>query len=161
MTKNYLFPSKFQKLGWILLIPFGLLFLYFCFTTSGSRIELKVPIFAIVDDNNFLENSKIWFSLINNDIMDEITSIGLIISLLLIAFSKERDEDEYISQIRANSLVWALLINFSILIFCELFIYGMFFFEILCGNLFLILILFVLKFKINVYKLRKSMKNEE
>ena len=159
MTKNYLFPSQFQKLGWILLVPFGLLFFYFCFTTSGSRFELKVPVFAILNAD-FGISSK-WFVCTKNDIMDEITSIGLIVSLLLIAFSKEKDEDEYISQIRANSLVWALIINFIILILCELFIYGMFFFEILCGNLFLILILFVIKFKIAVYKLRKLMKNEE
>ena len=121
MTKNYLFPSQFQKLGYILLIPFGLLFLYFSFTTSESKIELNVPVFAII--NNDIGNSTQWFTLIKNDIMDEITYIGLITSFLLIAFSKEKNEDEYISLIRANSLVWALLINFLILIFCQLFIY--------------------------------------
>lgn len=159
MTKNYLFPSQFQKLGWILLVPFGLLFLYFCFSTSGSRVELKVPVFAII--NNDIGNSTQWFTFIKNDIMDEITYIGLIVSFLLIAFSKEKSEDEYISQIRANSLVWALLINFIILIFCELFIYGIVFLEILYFNLFSILVLFIIKFKIAVYKLNKSTQNEE
>jgi len=159
MTKNYLFPSRFQKLGWILLVPFGLLFLYFCFTTSGSRVELNVPVFAII--NNDIGNSTHWFTFIKNDIMDEITYIGLIVSLLFIAFSKEKCEDEYISQIRSNSLVWALLINSLILIFCELFIYGFVFLEILYFNLFSILILFIIKFKIVVYKLNKSTQNEE
>ena len=70
MTKNYLFPSQFQKLGYILLIPFGLLFLYFSFTTSESKIELNVPVFAII--NNDIGNSTQWFTLIKNDIMDEI-----------------------------------------------------------------------------------------
>ena len=55
MTKNYLFPSQFQKLGYFLLIPFGLLFLYFSFTTSESKIELNVPVFAII--NNDVGNS--------------------------------------------------------------------------------------------------------
>ena len=159
MTKNYLFPSQFQKLGYILLIPFGLLFLYFSFTTSESKIELNVPVFAII--NNDIGNSTQWFTLIKNDIMDEITYIGLITSFLLIAFSKEKNEDEYISLNRANSLVWALLINFLILIFCQLFIYGFIFLEILYFNLFSILVLFIIKFKIADYKLKKSTKDEE
>ena len=158
MTKNYLFPSQFQKLGLILLVPFGLLFLYFCFTTSGSRIEWKVPVFAVIN-NGF--GKPDWFIIVKNDIMDEIASIGLIVSLLFIAFSSEKDEDEYISHIRSNSLVWALLINFLFLILCELFVFGLVFFEILCVNLFSILVLFIIKFKIAVYKLKKSTKNEE
>ena len=158
MTKNYLFPSQFQKLGWILLVPFGILLLYFCFTTSVSRIEWKVPVFAIIH-NDF--GNPDWFKIVKNDIMDEILSIGLIVSLLFIAFSKEKNEDEYISQIRANSLVWALLINFLFLILCEFFVYGLVFFEILCVNLFSILVLFIIKFKIAVFKLNKSTKNEE
>jgi len=158
MTKNYLFPSKFQKLGWILLVPFGLLFLYFCLTTSGSRIEWKIPVYAIINQDF---GKPDWFIIVKNDIMDEITFIGLIVSLLLIAFSKEKDEDEYISQIRANSLVWALLINSLILIFCELFIYGFIYLQILYFNLFSILILYIIKFKIAVYKLNKSTQNEE
>ena len=159
MTKNYLFPDRFQKLGWFLLIPFGLLFFYFSFTNSGSRLELKVPVFALINDD--FGNSAKWFVLIKNDILDEFTSIGLIVSLLLIAFSREKDEDEFISQIRANSLTWALLINFIVLILCELFVYGLIFLNILSFNLFLILILFVIKFKISVYKLRNATKNEE
>ena len=55
----------------------------------------------------------------------------------------------------------ALLINFLILIFCQLFIYGFIFLEILYFNLFSILVLFIIKFKIAVYKLKKSTKDEE
>lgn len=161
MTKNYLFPARFQKLGWFLLIPFGLLFICFCFCTNELKIELNVPVFAIYDDIGLFNNSKHWFAIIENDIMDEITSIGLIASLLLIAFSKEKDEDEYISQIRSNSIVWAFLVNFSFVIFSEIFFYGMFFFNILCLNLFFTLFLFVIKFKIAIYKLRKTTKDEK
>ena len=159
MTKNYLFPSKFQKLGWILLIPFGLLFLYFCFTTSGSRIEWQIPVFALVDQE-FLQNT-IWFGFTSNDVFDEVSLIGLIVSLLLIAFSKEKDEDEFISQIRLNSLVWALLINYGILILAELFVYGFPFLNVLYFNLIMILVLFVIKFRIELYKLKTNAGNEK
>jgi len=159
MTKNYLFPPKFQKLGWILLVPFGLLFLYFCLTTSGSRIEWKIPVFALVDQG-FLQNT-IWFGFTSNDVFDEVTLIGLILSLLLIAFSKEKDEDEFISQIRLNSLVWALLINYVILILAELFIYGLPFLNIIYFNLIMILVLFVIKFRIELYKLKINAENEK
>ena len=159
MTKNYLFPSKFQKLGWILLVPFGLLFLYFCFTTSGSRIEWQMPVFALVDQG-FLQNTM-WFGFTSNDVFDEVTLIGLILSLLFIAFSKEKDEDEFISQIRLNSLVWALLINYVILILAELFIYGLPFLYIFYFNLILILVLFVIKFRIELHKLKTNAENEK
>ena len=58
-------------------------------------------------------------------------------------------------------LLKKMLINFLILIFCELFIYGFIFLEILYFNLFSILVLFIIKFKIAVYKLKKSTKDEE
>lgn len=160
MTKNYLFPAQFQKLGWILLIPFGFLLFYYCIVESGTAFKLKVPVFAIIN-NDFFSSTSGWFVIVRNDIMDEIISIGLIVSLLLISFSREKNEDEYISQIRANSLVWALLINFLLLILFELFVFGLVFFEILCVNLFSILVLFIIKFKIAVYRLNKSTRNEE
>lgn len=163
MTKNYLFPAQFQKFGWMLLVPFGILFLIFMFGCDNILGQpWEITVFTITNDAGFLgANNAEAFSLTRNNIFDEVAFIGLIISLILIAFSKEKDEDEFISQIRLNSLVWALLTNYGILILVELFVYGTSFLPLLYLNLILILVLFVIKFRIALYKLKKTAKNEE
>ena len=159
MTKNYLFPARFQKFGWFLLVPFGLMFLLFAFGPESMKQQWSMPVFALADEELF--QKTIWLSFTSNGVFDEVTLIGLIVSLLLIAFSKEKDEDEFISQIRLNSLVWALLINYGILILVELFVYGFAFLNVLYFNLILILVLFVIKFKIEIYKLKTNAGNEK
>lgn len=160
MTENYLFPARFQKIGWMLLVPFGLMFLLFMGSSESVQIQWNTTVLAIIDGGIGTGGGK-YFTLIKNDIFDETAFVGLIVSLILIAFSREKDEDEFISQIRLNSLVWALLINYGILIFAELFVYGMSFLPILYLNLILILVLFVIKFRIALFKLKKTAKNEE
>ncbi|MBV5281392.1 MAG: hypothetical protein JZU53_03045 [Paludibacter sp.] len=159
MTKNYLFPARFQKFGWFLLVPFGLMFFLFAFGPDSIKERWPMPVFALVDEVLFQKTS--WFNFTSNCVFDEVAFIGLIVSLLLIAFSKEKDEDEFISQIRLNSLVWALLINYVILILAELFIYGMPFLNVLYFNLIMILVLFVIKFRIELYKLKTNAGNEK
>ncbi len=159
MSRNYLFPARFQKFGWFLLVPFGLMFLLFAFGPDSIKERWHMPIFALVDEVLFQKTS--WFSFTSNCVFDEVTLIGLIVSLLLIAFSKEKDEDEFISQIRLNSLVWALLINYGILILAELFVYGFPFLNVLYFNLIMILVLFVIKFRIELYKLKTNAGNEK
>ena len=63
----------------------------------------------------------IGFTIQTNNFTDELGGILLIIGLLLIAFSKEKDEDERISRVRLESLLWATLVNSILLIFCILF----------------------------------------
>jgi len=159
MSRNYLFPARFQKFGWFLLVPFGLMFLLFALGPDSIKERWPMPVFALVDEVLFQKTN--WFSFTSNCVFDEVTLIGLIISLLLIAFSKEKDEDEFISQIRLNSLVWALLINYGILILAELFVYGLAFLNVLYFNLILILVLFVIKFKIELHKLKITVGNEK
>jgi len=159
MSRNYLFPARFQKFGWFLLVPFGLMFLLFAFGPDSIKEQWRMPVFAIADEELF--QKTIWFSFTSNAVFDEVTLIGLIVSLLLIAFSKEKDEDEFISQIRLNSLVWALLINYGILILAELFVYAFSFLNVLYFNLIMILVLFVIKFRIELHKLKTNAGNEK
>src|ERR1700749_487378 len=44
--------------------------------------------------------------------------LSLVIGLLLVAFSKEKIEDEQIWQLRADSLQWAIYVNYGIFIIC-------------------------------------------
>ena len=113
MTINYLFPNRFKKIGWLLIIP-GVLFgaLYLIYQADISFFDAKV--FAITKSALFGDTS--FFTISENNILDEIASILIIVGALLIAFSKEKIEDELISKIRLESLVCATYINYLILI---------------------------------------------
>ncbi|MGB3922738.1 MAG: hypothetical protein WBL00_02275, partial [Bacteroidales bacterium] len=96
-----------------------------------------------------------------NNVLDEISSILLIIGALLIAFSKEKTEDEFISKIRLESLVWATYINYAILIFAIIFIYDMTFLWVLVFNMFTLLVFFLIRFNWALYKSKNQISNEE
>ncbi|MBQ0739534.1 hypothetical protein J9332_35040, partial [Aquimarina celericrescens] len=88
---------------------------------------------------------------------DEFVELLLIIGGLCIAFSKHKNEDEFISKLRLDSLLWATYINYGVLIFSILFIYWLSFFYVLVANMITILLLFIIRF---YWVLAKSSKFE-
>ena len=114
MEPRFLFPHRFKLIGWIIAIPsiiLGLLVLINDF--RFDFLTVKVP-FKYFFDGGFSSSDDKGnvFSIFN--FTDEISVIGSILGLLLIAFSKVRVEDEYVSQIRLESLQWAIYLNFEI-----------------------------------------------
>ncbi len=85
----------------------------------------------------------------------------IIISSLLVAFSEEKSEDEYISKIRLESLVWAVYFNFAILLLSFLFVYGLYFLWVMIFNMFTVLLFFIVRFNWQISKLKKSAYYEE
>ena len=119
MKLNYLFPNKYKKIGWLILIPsaiIGLITLILEF--EPNYLDFNVP--AIFIDELF--GDKHFFGIVNNNILNEILGVLILLSSLLFAFSKEESEDEYISKIRLESLVWAVYLNYAILLISFLFI---------------------------------------
>ncbi len=163
MKTNYLLPNRFKLIGWIILIPslvLGILFLIFKFEPDFLNIKL----FAFAKESfNFLtgSTSKEYFTFVKTNALDEILALSLIISALFVAFSKEKDEDEFISKIRLESLVWATYVSYAILFFSIIFIFGMPFFGVMVCNMFTILIFFIIRFNWLIYKSKKIVKNEK
>ena len=158
MKFNYLFPSKYKKVGWLLLIPSAILgLLILIFEYEPGFLSINVP--AILT-NNFMGEKQI-IGLIQNNVLDEILGILVIVSSLLVAFSKEKSEDEYISKIRLESLVWAVYFNYGILLFSFLFIFDMSFPWVMIFNMFTLLLFFIVRFNWQISKLQKSTSNEE
>lgn len=158
MKSNYLFPSKFKKIGWILLIPsviLGIINLFFEY--EPSFLDWKVPAFFV----DKLSGKNTFFGFVENNLLNEIIGIFIIVSAILVAFSKEISEDEYISKIRLESLVWAVYVNYGILIVAFLFIYDLSFFWVMTFNMFTILLFFIIRFQWQISKLKKSTENEE
>jgi hypothetical protein len=93
--------------------------------------------------------------------LDEISGLLLIIGGLLIVSSKAKSEDEFISKIRLESLLWATYVNYFILILTIIFIYDLIFFWILVFNMFTVLIFFIFRFNWVLYKSKKQIRDEE
>ncbi len=73
-------------------------------------------------------------------------AIIVMVALALIAFSEEKEEDEWVTKIRLESLQWSIYANYILLILAILFVYDIYFFEALVYNMYTILILFILRF---------------
>ncbi len=158
MKLNYLFPNKYKKIGWFILIPtaiFGLLTLILDY--EPTSLDVDVP--AIFVDEVF--GDKHFVGIVNNNILNEILGVLLIISLLMVAFSKEKSEDEYISKIRLESLVWAVYFNYTILLLSFVFIFDLSFLWVMIFNMFTILLFFIIRFNWQISKLKKSARYEE
>lgn len=160
MKVNFLFPSKFKKIGWFVLIPSSIIGLVTHINQDEpSFLDFNVP--AIFINDITLSFSNRLFGMENNNILNEILGILIIISSLLVAFSREKLEDEYISKIRLESLVWAVYVNYGILLFSFLFIYDISFFWVMIFNMFTVLIFFIIRFHWQIFKLKKSAYYEE
>ncbi len=159
MKLNFLFPNKFKKIGWFILIPsaiIGLITLIYDY--EPSFFDFNVPAIFV---GEILSDGKKTFRMVNNNVLNEILGILIIISSLLVAFSEEKSEDEYISKIRLESLVWAVYFNFAILLLSFLFVYGLYFLWVMIFNMFTVLLFFIVRFNWQISKLKKSAYYEE
>jgi len=157
--KNFLFPHRFKKLGWLLFVPSLLVAL--ALTVTGTQIDdkLNTRVFAIASDE-FLGKTQ-FFTWIENSVSDEILLCLIIISGLLVGFSRLRNEDEMIARIRYESLVWAVYLNFGLMLLATVFVYGLFYFQVMMLNLFALLFFFIIRFHIKLYQLNRSLRHEE
>ena len=149
---NFLLSNKFKKPGWVLLLIGIIMWL----TLLGFEFEsnlLNTKVIAIWSDD-FLSNdgSTRIFRILENDIIDEIITLIIITGGLMLSFSKEKIEDEFIAGLRLSSLKWAFLVNYIVLILATLFVYGVSYFNILVFNMFTPLIIFIARFNYLVYK---------
>ncbi len=158
MKLNYLLPNKYKKIGWSILIPsaiIGLITLIFEF--EPTSLDFNIP--AIFIDE--LLGDKHFFGIVNNNILNEILGALIVLSSLLVAFSKEESEDEYISKIRLESLVWAVYFNYAILLISFVLIFDLAFLWVMIFNMFTILLFFIIRFNWQISKLKKVNHYEE
>ena len=89
------------------------------------------------------------------------SSINLmIVSGLFVGFSRLEDEDEYISKLRLESLVWSVYANYLVLLIAFLFVNGMSFMWIMIFNMYTILFFFIIRFHWSLYQFKNSVYEE-
>lgn len=160
MRINYLFPHAYKKWGLIFFIPALVIgFLAARDSMGFSPDWLDVNVFTIYQ-KDFL-GEEVLFGFIPNNILDEIMGVLIILSGLVLAFSREKVEDELISSIRLKSLVWATYFNYGVLLLAIVFVHDISFYWVMMFNLFTILVFFIIRFNWQLYRLRKSVSHEE
>ncbi len=158
MKTNYLLPHKYKVFGWVLLV-LGLISGLFLYATDIDPDIIKLNVLSIYnDDSLFTGTEEGWFKIIKNGIVDELSALAIIIGGLLIGFTKEKVEDEFIYQLRTESLVWAIIVNYTILAFAVIFVYDMLFFNVMIFNMFTPLFIFIIRF--NFLKLKSTTHDE-
>lgn len=157
MKTKYLLSNKCKPLGWILL---SVGFVLGSYILLDGELNWTMKVFPLIGgDGIFMSTPSLQWS--ENAIEDELAMVLVIMGGLIVAFSKLKDEDEFILKIRLESLVWATWVNYIILFFTVLFVFEMPFFTVMIVNMFTVLIFFILKFHYEVFKSKKSVANEE
>ena len=158
MKINFLFPNKYKSIGWIILIPSLMLgLLITVFNIEPAFLDWRVPVIFM---DEFMGEKK-FLGMTDNNVLNELLGVLIIVSGLLVAFSKEKIEDEYIAKTRLESLVWATYLNYGILLIAILFVYDLAFFWVMVLNMFTLLIFFIIRFNYLIFKLNKTQHDEE
>ena len=159
MNTTILFPHWFKKMGWYILVPSMVLGI--CNMLDLLKFDFldQATTFAIYSDE--IVGPKSTFQWIKNNLTDEILTVLNIIGAIFVAFSKEKQEDEFMVKLRFEALVWSVYINYAVLVFFVIFFYGISFWYVMIFNLFAILFLFIFRFNYLLLKSKKSLSHEE
>ena len=151
MNTNYLLPNKYKILGWIL-FALGIIS-GICLFINGYEVDyLKDTKVLALYHYEIMESE--FFKVIENQILDEIIILLILLGGLILTFTKEKVEDEFIYKLRKDSLVWAIIFNYVILLFTIVFIYEMTFYYVFVLNMFTPLIFFIIRFNFLKLKLK-------
>ena len=148
MKNLLLLPRKCRPIGCILL-PFAatLLIAYYWFNYSIDFLKYHPDAKGKVG-YIFSEQTEFIFS--KHFAADYTGTVGMVftfLALFMIAFSREKHEDEYVGFVRLRALQISVYANYIILGLTALTLFGSNFLAVMEVNLFTILILFILVFQ--------------
>lgn len=158
MLNKLLLPHRYKKIGWVILVPATILDVFLMFT-DFEGLSLNGKVFALFNDEIFGKAQS--FGFIDTNITNTLAGVLFIAGALLVGFSKEKNEDEFIANLRQTSLLWAVLVNYVLLLLSFLFIYGTAFLNVMLYNMFTVLIIFIVRFNYVLYSNAKSMLDEK
>ncbi|MBS1746381.1 MAG: hypothetical protein JST21_09460 [Bacteroidetes bacterium] len=158
MKTGLLLPHKFKLIGWCLLIPATIAGIFLSFTNFDA-LHINSWTFAIFNDQVFGESKS--FGFIKTNMTNTIVGSIFIIGAMFVGFSKEKREDEFIAKLRLSSLMWAVWVNYFLLLLSFLFVYGTSFLNIMLYNMFTVLIIFITRFNYILYKNSKPVADEK
>jgi hypothetical protein len=155
MNKNYiLLPGTFRFAG-ILIFLAGIFFgvIRFYFGVKPDMLDLKPFAFY----SSYIENKYMQF--IGNNLSEEIVSLLILCGLFLIAFSRDKVENELKAFLRIKALYLTAYAQLIFLILSILFTFGFAFVYMLMANMVFPIIFFLLSFRIFLFIHRRKNKS--
>lgn len=142
MKRTLLLPNGFKKIGWVIFIPTFLLGCSICFFNE-DLVQWLVP------------------KAVPDSVTTNIAIIGTIVGALMIGFSREKIEDEMIQRIRLNALLVSMWINYLLLIVVSLLVYDFNYIIVMACSMATPLVIFLIVYYVNLYRLNRSVSHEE
>ena len=158
MTRALLLPHRYKKIGWLILLPATILGIILAIGEFDQE-WLSAKVFAMFTDE--ILGGRKFFSFINTNITNTVVGVLFLVGAMLTAFSREKQEDEYIEKLRLSSLLWAVWVNYLLLLLAFIFVYGFAFLNVMIYNMFTILIIFIARFNYILYQNRKGVAGEK
>ncbi len=150
MLNQLLLPNYYRKVGFMLLpVAAFLLVAVFIYEYSIPFLEYGKGIKSSIYDMK------------NNDFSDELAVLLSFVALFTIAFSKEKTEDEYLQGVRLQALQISVYVNYIVLAVALVTVYGLDYLYVLYGNLFTILIIFIIVYYYKVHVKGRLSKEEQ
>lgn len=146
MKNSLLMPNKYKVIGWAVFLVFLIA------SVIISHYDYRIPGFQLFHVDEFGSDTNLT---------NEVAYTGIFIGLLMICFSKEKAEDEFINYLRLKALQWSVLINYVILIGIIFSFYGSDFFVFMTYNSITLLLVFIIKFNYSLYKLKRERLDDE
>lgn len=146
MKSTLLLPEKYKRIGMALFLPalvLGIMVQFF---------DFQFAFLSLPHDKH--DMSRILESDIN--FTDEFALTGLILGMLFMAFAREKNEDEYISRIRLESLQWAVIANYVLLLAATWLVHGFGYLHVMIYNMLTILLIFLVRFHIVLARDRRN-----
>ena len=131
--EKYLLPHKWQYTGWILFI-LGVVMLIARFNYDFKPEWLNIKTFAVY--SSLFDIKK--FTVISNNISEEISILFTGAGLFMLTLSKEKNETDIPEYLRGKAFIISAYISFIIFLFNVFFIYGLGFVTYMGLNLFLL-----------------------
>jgi hypothetical protein len=169
MNTLKLLPRRYRYFGLALILPATVIFCFYpeiILGDSGGKSYFinffDTHLIAIVDKNYVdLKPEYSFFTPVKNNVLNEILLVMMVLGSYLVAFAKVKEEDEFTRQMRIESMVKALLINLSLLLIANFFVFGFDFLFVLNAQLFSYLLIFSIIFALKVRKQKKALSYEE
>ena len=150
-----LLPHRYKTIGWIILIPSVIMgAIALTGVAASSDMSINGHTFAFISGGLLEDN--VYFSVIRTDLLATILGVLVTTGSLLVAFSREKQEDESIASLRLSSFQWAVLVSYTILLLCFLTIFGLPFLTAMSFNMFTVILLFIIRFNYLLYKSKHS-----
>lgn len=134
--KTLLFPRWCRTVG---LVLFPIFYLGFLFEVNFDFLSIQ----HLKEDESFAFTDFNW--------SNEIQLAGMLLSLFMIAFSKLKIEDEWISHLRLRSLNLSMYINYVLLLIGVFTINSIEFLMFLAYDVYALPILYIVIFNIQLY----------